>query len=46
MGHEFMELKNKSAAIQSYRHAIGNLRDIHDNFVQFLTYWNLIKFLL
>ena len=46
MGHEFMELKNKSAAIQSYRHAIGNLHDIHDNFVHFLTYWNLIEFLL
>lgn len=28
MGHEFMELKNKSAAIQSYRHAIEvNPRD-------------------
>ena len=28
MGHEFMELKNKSAAIDSYRHAIEvNPRD-------------------
>ena len=25
MGHEFIELKNTNAAIQSYRHAIGNL---------------------
>lgn len=24
MGHEFMEMKNTNAAIQSYRHAIGN----------------------
>lgn len=23
MGHEFMEMKNTNAAIQSYRHAIG-----------------------
>lgn len=23
MGHEYMELKNTSAAIQAYRHAIG-----------------------
>lgn len=24
MGHEFMEMKNSNAAIQSYRHAIGS----------------------
>lgn len=26
MGHEFMELKNTNAAIQSYRKAVGKLR--------------------
>ena len=25
MGHEFIELKNTNAAIQSYRHAIGKI---------------------
>ena len=26
MGHEYMELKNTTAAIQAYRHAIGEQR--------------------
>lgn len=29
MGHEFMEMKNTNAAIQSYRHAIGKSNDNH-----------------
>lgn len=33
MGHEFMELKNTNAAIQSYRKAIGKFREFVYRFI-------------
>lgn len=34
MGHEFMEMKNSNAAIQSYRHAIGVQLNIKKSLIE------------
>lgn len=40
MGHEFMEMKNSNAAIQSYRHAIG----VNNNY--YVLFWDIYIFVV